>query len=378
MTSIVGGAAQAAEDFLPRLPASVELDPEVKKRVIGGVKTVLGRLQQAGLMRQAEYGAVIGNHALLLEFVDAYKANRGQGAEIALDAHGAPVRDDWTPLSCGVNLAQIEQMLVFTCAKRMFAEAEGKPKPASAPAADKGGLFRKKPEAPVQPQKTDGDRKLDELKHWIAFAWQLPLIKYYYFLFERGQLAELGRDITLFRTQDQLQMMASFDVVKLRKARKVAGGQFTRALAANPGCVYGLNWWGERRHALFTEAMHDRVWHFYARDEDYFELVDEVDRERVMAYGPLLASLAPEALTALERLAIDRLPLFLSTFLTELGKGSERLLADSGFARQHLDPICRTFAGHELEKEKFIEVVALKCKALELTLAGPARGLNKG
>ncbi|MBF0304945.1 MAG: hypothetical protein HQL41_04760 [Alphaproteobacteria bacterium] len=377
MTNRADDAAQAAEKFLPRLPASVELDPEVKKRVIGGVKAMLLRLQQAGFVRPAEYGAVIGNASTLLEFVNAYRAHRDQGAEIALDAQGAPVRDDWTPLACGVNLAQVEQMLVFTCAKRMFAEAEGKPK-AAAPVAEKGGLFRKKPDAVAAPQKTDGDRKLDELKHWIAFAWQLPLIKYYFFLFERGQLAELGRDITLFRTQDELQMIASFDVVKLRKARKVAGSDLTRALAANPRCVYGLNWWGERRYPLFLEAMRDRVWHFYARDEDYFELVEEVDRERVMLYGPLLADLAPEALTALNRLAIDRLPLFLSTFLAELGKGSERLLADSGFARNHLDPICRTFADHELEKDKFVEVVALKCKALELTLAGPARALHKG
>lgn len=354
----------------PVVPVAIELDAERKKLVIGGVKTVLARLQERGLAAKGhEYGAVIGSPGLLGEFLDAFQANRDVAADLAVDKAGKPVRDNDAMMVCRVTLAQICQMLVFTCAKRIFGEADGKPKVAAAAQETKGGLFSRKPAPAAPTAMTDGERKLSELKAYIAFDWQVPLLKLYYFYFERGQLAELNRDILMLRTPDALSVAASFDVIHLRKARKTAGADFPYMLEANPQAIGGLAYWDAARHAQFKPIMGERVWDFYARDADFFEIIEEMDRERMGIIGPLLADISADTIKALDRMQIDRLPLLIAAFKAVFDKDVPEMFADGAFGRQMLLPIVQSFHGADLEPADCGEVMLLKCNAIKGTVA---------
>jgi hypothetical protein len=197
----------------------------------------------------------------------------------------------------------------------------------------------------------------------------VPLLKLYYFYFDRGQLAELGRDILMIRDPEALSVAASFDLANLRKARKLAGDDFPVMLAANPKAIGGLAYWGDpSRHAAFKRIMGDRVWDFYARDYDFFEAMEEMERERMSIIGPLMADASIETIRALDRMQIDRLPLLISAFRSVFDKDMNELFADPGFGKQTLLPIVQSFQGADLEPAEFTEIMLLKCNAVKITV----------
>lgn len=348
----------------PEVPRLVELEAQDKKRVLAAIKTALGRLQAKGrLPAGLEYGAMLNKPAALKEFIDAYKADRAVAADLVVDKAGRPVASDDQPLVCGLSLAQICQMLVYTCAKRMFVEAEPETKPTS---FGLGGLLRK---APAPQPRSDGERKLAELKNYLAFDWQLPLLKYYYFFLDRHQLAEIGRDILLLRDPAQLEVASSFDVAKLRQARRIAGGEFAAALVARPACIGGLAQAQPQDYAFFRGFLEDRVWDFYARDQDFIDDVMEMDRGQIEAIGPVLADAAIEAVQALAKLPAERIVQLLQGFREVFGADVALLLADAGFARQTLAMFVERFLVVDGDADRFVELVVLKCQALRPTLA---------
>lgn len=365
-------AASASSPY-PEIPDGIELGADAKKQVIGGVKTVLVRLQDRGLATAGkDYATVIGNAGLLHEAILAYKANRDIADDIARDAKGAPLRDDGTPTACGITIAQIIQMLVFTCAKRLFTEADAKPAPKVQPAGRSlASLFRRKPAepAPIPAGKSDGEKKLAELRPLLAFDWQLPLLKFYYFLFNRSQLMELGRDILLLPEIESLEKAAGFTALQMRKARQVTDADFAGMLMANPQAMAGLNHWDEAKYPLFRAALGERIWDFYARDLDYFDKVADVERERIEILGPLLADLSGEAVEVLERLKDEKLVWFLKEFRRVFGAEVPLLLGDGLFARQMLLPVVQNFSQLETRPDRFAEAVHLKCTALQPMVA---------
>ena len=113
----------------PEAPRAVDLAPDTRKLVVAAVKTVMVRLQQAGrFAAEAEYATVLGSPALLHDLITAYRAEPAIARDLAVDATGAPVADWSTPLVCGLSLAQVCQLLVFTCARRVFTESEAPPR----------------------------------------------------------------------------------------------------------------------------------------------------------------------------------------------------------------------------------------------------------
>lgn len=346
----------------PVVPQSVELDPQAKKRLLAGIKSVLIRLQEKGKLKAGiDYTDMLGRPQVLQAFIDAFKANRAVAADLLVDAAGKPVSRDDLPLSCGISLEQVGQMLVYTCAKRIFVDSDPDTKP-PAPTGKLGSLFRRKAAGPMV--KSDGERKLAELKPYLAFDWQLPLLKYYYFFLDRHQLMELGRDILLLRDPVQLEMVAAFEAPKLKAARRLAQDAFPDVMLGWPGAIEGLARADDMHFALFQEICGPRVWEFYARDIDYVDDVTGIDKTVLRAIGPLLASASFESVDAFSRLPGDRIGQMIEGFRTIFRGNLDDILSDPGFGRQTLLPLVQRFTGLDWDANQFIHVVELKCTAM--------------
>lgn len=353
----------AAAPSYPDIPQTVELEPQAKKRLLAGIKAVLTRLQAKGKLKAGiDYADMLGKPLLLQALIEAYRANRDLAADLALDAFGQPVNRDDVPLVCGITLAQICQMLVYTCAKRIFVDSDLDTKPPQ-PAKKLTELFRRKTPPPMA--KSEGERKLAELKAYLAFDWQLPLLKYYYFFFDRHQLVELGRDLLLLRDPIQLEMVAAFEAPKLRAARRLAQSDFPEVLLNFPAAIEGLSRAPDMHFALFHDICGPRVWAFYARDLDYIDDVTEVDRAVLRAIGPLLAETSAEAVDALSRLPSERIEQLLEGFRTVFRGDLPEILGDPAFGRQTLLPFVQRFTGLDWDANQFIHVVELKCSAMK-------------
>lgn len=353
----------AATPSYPDIPQSVELEPQAKKRLLAGIKTVLSRLAAKGALKAGiDYADMLGKPQQLQAFVEAYRANRAIAADVAVDASGQPVSRDDVPLDCGITLAQICQMLVYTCAKRIFVDSDADTKPPQ-PAKKLTELFRRKIPPPMA--KSEGERKLAELKTYLAFDWQLPLLKYYYFFLDRHQIAELGRDLLLLRDPLQLEMVAAFDAPKLRAARRLAQSDFPEVLLNFPAAIEGLSRAPDMHFALFHDVCGARLWAFYARDLDYIDDAAEVDRTVLRAIGPLLADTSAEAVDALSRLPSERIEQMLAGFRSVFRGDLPEILGDPAFGRQTLLPFVQRFIGLDWDANQFIHVVELKCSAMK-------------
>jgi hypothetical protein len=101
-----------------QLPPPVDIDNDAKKAIIDGLKKVLARFQQGGLVDGAvTYQHLISHPDVLESFVGIFVAHRDACDDI-VKAKGSkePVRDDNQMLVCNVSLNQIQQLLVRTCA----------------------------------------------------------------------------------------------------------------------------------------------------------------------------------------------------------------------------------------------------------------------
>jgi hypothetical protein len=334
----MSSAVATAATLYPSLPSAVELDADTKKRVIGGVKTALGRLQERGWFAAAiEYSGVLSQPMQLRDFLVACSAHIEVLADLAVDAKGRPVTDPEQPLSCKVTLAQIRQLLIHTCAKRLFTEGEG-------------------------------ERKLNDLRAYLAFDWQLPLLKYYYFSLDRLHISELGRDLLLLRQPEQLDAVSKVDVRSIRQIRKMLGTDFPVMLTANSLALSGLAIAQPEVLPLMREALGGRVWDFYARDQEYIERMEQLDPVYIRVIGSLLADLQPDAVRYLQRLSVERLRTTLSVFRQVLGNDAEALLIDPSFAQRVLSPITQTFATLDVDNDKLVELLTLKFKSVGLAV----------
>jgi hypothetical protein len=325
----------------PVLPQAAEIDSDSKRRIIAAVKMALSRLQQRHLMPEnVDYAAVLGHPVLLHEFLRECAGAMDVLAELAVDAKGKAVVADDTILVCGVSLAQVRQLLIYTCAKKLFIDGDGK-------------------------GSKDAERKLAELRPLLAFEWQLPLLKHYLFLLGVPHIAELGRDVLLLRSPEAMEWVGAFDVRAIRKVRKMLGVEFGVMLAANPQALRGLAVAQDSQLPALCAALGRRVWDFYARDILYIQRVEHLPHEQIAAIGPVLADAAPEVLSALIRLSAERLRHFMAAFHRVLGADADRLFANAGFGRQTLAPITQVFAELDVDSARFVEVLELKCEAMK-------------
>lgn len=193
------------------IPALVEFPPETKTMVIGAIKLILRRMHKAGLLaRDMSYGELLGDAMLLHEVIGLYKAHRDLSADLVVSRKGEPAAGDQAELVCGITLAQVERLLVFTCAKRLFAGADR---------AWEGT----RPTGVVVPE---------ELKRILAFDWQLPLLPLYRDFMTAEHFRVLGDAALALRTPRMVAAVARMNPIDIAKLKAAAGAQFAELLAA--------------------------------------------------------------------------------------------------------------------------------------------------
>ena len=189
-------AEDAVKEKAP--PQTVTLDPEMRKIVLAGVKFLLARLKQNKAIEvEVEYKDILLTPLLMQKYLNLLRDNLEIGKDLFVDEVGKPVVDLETPLICGATLGEIERLLVYTSASKVF--ITGKKKKVVKEKKKKGfALFGRKNESDEEDDEEieEGAEKLADLKPYLIYAWQLPLIDAYNNL-QREHYRALG-DALLF------------------------------------------------------------------------------------------------------------------------------------------------------------------------------------
>lgn len=350
-----------------KLPPPVEIDTETKKGVIEGLKKVLATFQQAGLVESSvTYQQVISDPDVLQAFIKTFQAKREMVDDIvrARDG-GGPVRDESTPLVCGISLGQIQQLLVRTCAKKIF-EAD-KPMETVTETVTKTSMFGliKKTEQ-VERKAVDPveERKIRELSRYIAFGWQLPLLETYRTQLSYPQILEIGEDIVALPTAAHVEAVAQFEPDKLKKVKAAVGADFGAILADRPQAIGGISVWNRDMYEFYHKMLGAKAWEFFARDSAFFNVCAALDKSVAKIFGDMLCYIAAENLQEIQRLNIDKVEVMVHSLNTGFGPRAREILSIPAFSKDILRKVVDNLLHMTQEKDKLMMAFGLSVKAM--------------
>ncbi|ARJ64890.1 hypothetical protein WV31_03970 [Magnetospirillum sp. ME-1] len=350
-----------------KLPPPVEIDTETKKRIIEGLKKVLATFQQAGLVESSvTYQQVISDPDVLQAFIKTFQTSREMVDGIVQAKDGdAPVRDEITTLVCGVSLDQIQQLLVRTCAKKIF-EAD-KPMETVTETITKTSMFGliKKTEQ-IERQAVDPveERKIRELSRYIAFGWQLPLLETYRTRLSYPQIIEIGEDIVALPTAAHIEAVARFEPEKLKKVKAAVGSEFGAILADRPQAIGGISVWNRDMYEFYHKMLGPKAWEFFARDSAFFNVCAALDKSVSKIFGDMLCYIAAENLQEIQRLNIDKVEVMVHSLKTGFGPRASEILAIPAFAKDILRKVVDNLLHMTQEKDKLMLAFELSVKAM--------------
>lgn len=357
---------------VPTLPPPVDIDNDTKKAIIDGLKKVLARFQQGGLVDQSlTYQDLISHPDVLEKFIALFLANRELCDEIVKGKNGQPVRDEDTMLVCDVSLNQIQQLLVRTCAKKLF-EAEKTAHTVTETVTRKSlfGLIKKTEQVEVTRVGNDPieERKLRELARYLAFGWQLPLLRAYREHISYQQLIEIGDDIIALRTPEAIATVGKFEPAILKKVKAAAGPDFTDILINRPQAIAGVAVWNRDMYEFYRKMLGDAAWAFFAREKDFFNVVASLDKPVARVYGDVLSFISSESLVEIQRLNIDKSEVLVTSLRGAFGNRLPQVLGHPNFAKDILRKVVDNMLHMNQEKDKLMTSFALTCKAMVPTV----------
>ncbi|CAA7621615.1 hypothetical protein [Magnetospirillum sp. UT-4] len=353
----------------PTLPPPVDIDSDTKKAIIDGLKKVLARLQEGGLVDQAlSYQDLISHPDALAGFVTAFATHRATCDDIVKPRDGSdPVRDDDAALVCGVSLNQIQQLLVRTCAKKVFESektlqtvTETKTKTALF------GLIKKTEQVEVQKMGNDPveERKVRELSRYIAFGWQLALLPAYREHLSYPQIIEIGEDIVALHSAEAVATVGQFPPDILKKVKAAAGPDFADILVHRPQAIAGVAVWNRDMYEFYRKTLGEKAWDFFAREKEFFNVVAALDKANAKVYGDVLCYIAAENLEEVQRLNIDKAEVLVTSMKSAFGAKAPAVLGHPGLAKAILRQVVDNLLHMSQEKDKLMVSFALTCKAM--------------
>jgi hypothetical protein len=320
---------------LPKPPPPLEVSLESRRLVLAGFKKIVEIFQEKGLLEPAAgHTDILHDPGLLLAFEAAFNAHPSLYAHIVVDAKGLPVTQPDRPLTCGLTIAQVQQLAVRTCARFLFLGEEEERLVTRTVTTTKYLIFKETQRITERVRGKD-PRLLKEILVFIAFDWQLPLLAEYVDL-TLPQLAELGGNILALRTPESVREIQKFGPEAIRKVKALLGPDFTAMLEARPGAMRGLLHWPKDMHQFFRALMPSKFYDFMARDEKYFMYVGQMNKPMMTIYGDVLGYIAMENLIELHRLNLDRTEVLLATMKATFGPRMEALLTLPNFSREIL------------------------------------------
>jgi hypothetical protein len=326
----------------------VELDDVPRKMLVDGIKAVLTRLQDEGLLpHKKSYRDVLGEPKTLYEFIETFRRNKHIASDLLVDLKGNIVSEDDKELRCGVTLEQVCQMLVFTCARR------------------------------VMPGKVN-ESKLVALSGYLAYSWQLPLLQAYDLLFSTEQIDVLGEDLLDLRSKEKLEVVASFRVDDISRAKFMTGDRFVEMISENPAAVGGVVSCNEEDYKFLEEILGDRIWQFFARDPYYVKMILSLDKRLSQAFGPALAGLVEDAFHRIRRMPVEKSVILIQSFTGKYGKYADALLSSPEFLNSLFKNMVEYLYLLEGDEELFRETVRIKLNALHEDIVMWAKKVSSG
>lgn len=348
------------------LPPPIEIATETKRGVIDGVKKVIDVLQSKGVIGvDISYQNVIHDPEVLYNFIQAYRANSALVETLVVDKDGAPVTDYDAPLVCGVSLAQVQQLLVKTCARYYF-EQETKEEVGTVTKTvtkTRFFIFKKTEQVESKVGGTFNEAKVRELSRFMAFDWQLPLLAAYS-LISAGLLMELGEDIINLQSAEAIQEFCQFDQATVRKVKGVVGGDFGEVLSVRPAAISGISTWSKDLYETYRKVLGDKAWEFFARDKSFFMVCAALDKPLIRIYGDILCFVHAANLEELQRLNIDKADVLINALRSAFGDRLPAILARPAFSRDILRKLVESLLHLTQEKAQLLVSAQLTCKAI--------------
>ena len=297
---------------LPKTPPPIRLEAEARSTLITAIKTVLAAVIEKGKLPEGTDYAILLNKPMAMHaFISAVKADRSVMADLCVDAKGAAVTDDDSPLSCGLSLNQIERMLVYTVAKRVYIHS-------------KMGKIR---------YKRFGDPIPEELGPYLAFDWQLPLIESFANDMSPDHFRALGESVLYVRNVSAPKALAQVVPGALRNVLEILDERFPEVLEKYPMAVVGVSRYSRKDVLQIEKIVTSKlVWELFGRDQDALVEVMALDVRTKKAMGIALAWCSQEAVNELSQLDPEFLEPLMQAFMSTFGPKTRLMLGNSEFA----------------------------------------------
>ena len=351
---------------LPHLPPPIEINNETKKGVIDGLKKVIAVFQTNGLLDQAAtYQAIIHEPEVLYSFIQTYRANAKLAESVVVGKNGKPVADENAPLICGVSLAQVQQLLVKTCARFYFEQDTREEEGVVTQTVTKTRFLFFKTTEQVERKVGGGfdERKVRELSRYMAFDWQLPLLPAYSEL-SSPQLMELAEHFICLQTAEAIQEFAQYDQATIKKVKTLVGGDFPMLLSTRPAAIGGIIGWNKDMYDFYRKTLGDKAFDFFARDKAFHMVCAALDKPLVSIYGDVLCYIHAVNLEEMQRLNIDKADVLLAAMKFAFGERLPRILSQANFAKDILRKLVESLLHLSQEKNQMAVSAQLTCKAI--------------
>jgi hypothetical protein len=321
-----------------QIPPNVSVDKAAKAQIVQGTKNALSLLQDNDLIDgDLTFDDLLDEPANLKLFFDTFRDNLDLFAETVVDKAGDPITDDTTDTSCGVNLLVVQKLLISTCARRFFTRNDGKIVTKKQKKKVKSMVFFTKEVTVAKKVKLkEGAKKFDAMKRVIGFEWQLDLLEFYRDKLPYAHLLVLGDDVLAIHDEAIGEQVIEIHHEDFKKVKEATGVYFRNVIAHGPSSVPGILTWRKDLVMAFIKALGEKAWTFFSRDKSFFDHCTELDNPRINIYGDVLTYIAPENLTEMNRLNLDRLDGTIVAFKDTFGDDLPTLMAEPEFATQVL------------------------------------------
>lgn len=351
---------------LPQLPPPIDITNETKRGVIDGLKKVIEVFQGKGVLAKGVgYQNVIHDPEVLYNFIQTYKANAGLVGKIVLGKKGTPVEDPDEPLVCNISLAQVQQLLIKTCARYFLEQDTREEETTVTETVTKTRFLFFKTTEQVE-RKTGGgfdERKVREVARYMAFDWQLPLLGAYAEL-NSAQLMELGENIIALQSVEAIREFAKFDQQTIKKAKTTAAEDFISILSTRPGAIGGVATWSKDMYGFYRQALGDDAFEFFCRDKAFYMVCASLEKPMARIYGDVLCYIAAENLEEMQRLNIDKADVLIAAMKAAFGDNIRAVLSRPAFAKDILRKLVESLLHVNQEKNQLAVTAQITCKAI--------------
>jgi hypothetical protein len=307
------GLAQAETD-LPLAELSVqpvaELTDALRRNLIAEIKAALALLQKAGFFpSNLAYKDITQDRQALGAFIDAFRTHQPLFAALMRDQDGKQVTDRHTKLAQGVTLAQIEQLLVRTCAKRYFMRRRPRARATERRATIKSlmsDIIKRSKHLPLPREAATLPIQHRELMPYLAFRWQLDLLPHYATL-PLDVIRELGDALLALETKRQLTRAAGLTPSYIAVAKGRLGDAFASILRRSVDAIEAIGRSNSARYHLLAIRLGKKLEAYFARDAAFLAACEQQSDDVLTIFGGLLVDIELHNFTLLTTLPAAKL-----------------------------------------------------------------------